>query len=696
MSHIVRNADFACSGRNAGGNTHVPSAFVHNSTHHSNIMSLATSVYRTAVGCDYSGMDLMKLAALFSDHAVLQREKPIVVWGWAKPLAEVTVKLGKQISRGPAGSDGRFFVQLPAMPAGGPLTLEARCGRETVRAKDIWIGEVWLASGQSNMEFTVDAMGKADESEMLAKSQNIRMIKVPCSTFGGGRQSDLLLANGKPAAAWECPNRLSVATFSAVAAHFAKFLADANGVKVGIINSSWGGTYIEAWTSRETLMQNPVMLTRVKDYESFVYAPPKSARIVKLKPGQPGYRPMDPGNKGVKKGWANLNFDDSSWEKMNLPGAWTRQGHPYSGIFWFRKVIDVPAAWAGKDLTLCPGAIDKSDITYFNGKQVGATGRGFDEQFWNVQREYKIPGKLVKAGRNVIAVRAYSFMYDGGLIGPEPMMVIKRAKGSAAPISIAGEWSYTIEQNFGVVTPAMMDAGPGNPNTPYMLFDNMIAPLLPYGIRGAIWYQGCSNTGRGTEYEKLLKDMIRDWRFHFAQGDFPFYVVQIANYRANCMQPDGWMRVREAQMKVLSEANTGLAVTIDIGESADIHPKNKKEVGRRLSLWALRDVHGKDVEVSGPLFESARVEGSSIRLKFSHITGGLVAKGGELAAFTIADGSKNFVPAKAVIDGESVVVSCADIQTPLHVRYAWSEDPIDANLYNGAGLPASPFRTDVD
>ncbi len=637
----------------------------------------------------------MKLAAVFSDHAVLQREKPIAVWGWAKPLAYVIVKLGKQTVRGMSGSDGKFLVKFPPMPASGPLTLVAKSGGKSVTVKDVWVGEVWLASGQSNMQFRVYEMGKPDEVKELAKCANLRMITVAPVTYGGGRQSDLLLgSDGKSSSSWEVANPKNIVNFSAVGAHFAKFLADAVGVKVGIINSSWGGTIIEAWQSRETLMQNPDMAPRIADYEALVFEYKKNGKQIVRKPGEPGYLPADTKNAGLKKGWAKLNFDDSAWAKMTLPSAWTRQGHAYSGVFWFRKVIDVPAKWAGRDLLLNVGAADKCDITYFNGTKVGSMGEGFDERFWNVQREYKIPGKLVKAGRNVIAVRVYSFIYDGGLIGPAASMAIAPARGKSQPISLAGEWAYAIEQNYGLIMQSAVSQGPGNPNTLFMLFDNMIAPLLPYSLRGAIWYQGCSNTLRPTEYERLLKDLVRDWRYQFGQGDFPFYVVQLANYRACCALPSGWAGVREAQLKVLSEKNTGLAVTIDVGETADIHPKNKKDVGKRLALWALRDVYGKDVEVSGPLYESAAVEGSAIRVKFTHVAGGLVAKGGGLGSFTIADASGKFVPAKAVIDGQSVIVSATEIASPLYVRYAWAEDPTDANLYNSKGLPASPFRTD--
>ena len=634
----------------------------------------------------------MKLASVFSDHAILQREAPIPIWGWTAPKANVEVKLGKQISKGVAGIDGKFLVRLPPMKASGPFTLEVSSDGEKTIKRDIWIGEVWLASGQSNMQFTVNEMSKPDEAEELGKSKDIRMINIPNSTYGGGRQADLIDEQSRPSASWIPATKDSVLQFSAVGAHFAKFLADSLGVKVGIINSSWGGTIIEAWTSRETLVRNPTQKDIISNYEDNLFN--RVIKEKKLKPGDLGYLPSDPGNDGVEKGWANVNFDDSKWGKMNLPSGWTRHGFNFSGVFWFRKTVIIPKSWVGKDIELSIGAVDKTDISYFNGEQIGATGSGFDESVWNIPRKYKVPGKLVKAGRNVIAVRAYSFKYDGGMIGSEQAMSIAPVTDRHEAIKISGEWKYEIERNFGIVLPETGKLGPGNPNTPYMLFDNMIAPLLPYAIRGAIWYQGCSNADKSSEYERLLRDMIRDWRHSWGQGEFPFYIVQLANFLAN-KGNDGWMGIRDAQLKAISEPNTGLAVAIDIGDSLDIHPKNKREVGRRLSLWALNGAYGKHVEPSGPLYESLTVKGNSLVLRFSHIGGGLVAKGGELKTFSIAGGTRKFVPAKALIDGETVVVSSPEVKTPIAVRYAWAEDPLDANLYNKAGLPASPFRTDT-
>ena len=617
----------------------------------------------------------MKLASIFSDHAVLQREINVPVWGWTRPLSPVVVKVGPYTAQSLSGTDGKFMVRLPVMKAGGPYELEVSCPDSDEKAirRDIWIGEVWLASGQSNMEYKF-----ADENQ--ATDSGLHMATVPHLAHAG-RQSDV-------AVSWAVASRTTSVTFSAVALHFARQLQEALGVKIGIIDASWGGTIIETWTSRETLVRNDDVSDWVARYEADTHAP--AFWTGPAQANRPAPFPLDPGNQGLEQGWANTDFDDRAWGLMKIPGSWTAQGHNYSGIFWFRKTIDIPAAWAGKDITLALGAADKQDITYFNGQQVGATGCGLDEIHWSEQRVYCIPGHLVKAGKNVIATRVYSFAYAGGLIGPAENMTLSPKDMEDQAIALAGEWKYAIERNFGLITPPNPALGPGNSNSPYMLFDNMIAPLIPYALRGAIWYQGESNANRPEKYQRLMTDMIRDWRRVWGQGDFPFLSVQLANF----ITGDNWPLLREAQLQSLCEPNTGMAVTIDIGNPIDVHPTNKRDVGKRLALWALSETYGKNVEASGPLYAGMMIEDSRIRLRFSHVQGGLVAKGGKLKTFVIAGEDRNFVPADAVIDGDTVVVSSPAVAAPMAARYAWQNDPEGCNLYNGSGLPASPLRTD--
>jgi sialate O-acetylesterase len=377
---------------------------------------------------------------------------------------------------------------------------------------------------------------------------------------------------------------------------------------------------------------------------------------------------------------------------MTLPAYWEARGLLLNGVVWFRMEVEVQADWVGQDLTLSLGLIDKADTSYFNNVKVGGVTLEDREDSFNIRRIYTVPGALVQPGRNVIAVRIFSHVWAGGLVGKAEELYLARGEET---IPLAGEWRYRVEADFGnFAGPPAPPLGPGNPNTPTVLFNGMIHPLLPYGIRGAIWYQGESNAARGKEYQTLFPAMITDWREHWGQGDFPFYFVQLANFQAGADAgfDSQWSELREAQTMTLALPNTGMAVIIDIGESTDIHPKNKQDVGLRLALNALVKTYGRDLVYSGPLFREARIEGKAIRLLFNHADGGLVSKG-ELISFATAGSDRKFARAEAVIDGETVLVSSPDVLAPVAVRYGWAEDPV-CSLFNKVGLPASPFRTD--
>ncbi len=630
----------------------------------------------------------MKLAAVFSDHAVLQRDIPIPVWGWTKPQVQVKARLGKVSAETRSGADGRFLLRLPPLAAGGPLELEVAAAGKSVRVRDVMIGEVWIASGQSNMQWTLSMCAQQGEEAIRTSAKSgVRMITIPRQALLG-RQSDVV-------AKWNLPSPETAGEFSAVAFYFARKLHEVLKVPVGIIDSSWGGTIVETWTGRESLLRNPDTKAWTERYEATINSP--SFWSSSEAPGSFRF-PADPGNAGLKRGWAEPDCPETEWSKMNLPCIWQSAGHNYSGVFWFRLAVDLPSDWAGKELNLQIGAVDKQDKTYFNGVKVGETGRGLEQDKWNLPRNYTVPGRLVRAGRNVIAVRAYSFVYGGGMIGPAERMKICRADGKGKAVSLAGAWLYREERNFGFIQPPAPPMGPGNPNSPYMLYDNMISPLIPYALRGAIWYQGESNAGNAGQYRGMLTNMIRDWRHCWGQGDFTFLQVQLANYMQASSYQEGssWARLREAQLQTLSEPNTGMAVIIDIGEAADIHPKNKKDVGHRLAQWALVKTYGRPGVASGPIYAGMTIEGSKIRLRFDNVGTGLVAQGGKtLSHFFIAGLDRRFVEAKAVIDGATVVVESSEVKEPAAVRYAWADNPEGCNFRNADGFPASPFRTDT-
>jgi sialate O-acetylesterase len=380
---------------------------------------------------------------------------------------------------------------------------------------------------------------------------------------------------------------------------------------------------------------------------------------------------------------------------MSLPGNWEIRGLPgLDGIVWFRKTIDVPAAWAGKEIILRPGPIDEVDVAWFNGVQVGARGRSRtkDVQYWNQPREYHCPGNLVKAGKNVIAIRVSDVNGQGGLWGAQgETMQVDLADGSdKTPLTLAGDWRYSIE--FALPT---KPTNPSTPNTPSVLYNAMINPLIPFALRGAIWYQGESNAGRGVQYRTLLPTLITDWRTRFG-GDFSFYIVQLANFMAPVSKPSesSWAEIREAQTLTTTKLpKVGMALAIDIGEAKDIHPRNKQEVGRRLGLAAEAITYKHKVAYSGPVFKSMKVKNGKAELRFTQIEGGLKIKGDVLKGFAICGADKKFVWAQAQINGKKVTVSAPEVPSPVAVRYAWGDNP-DCNLVNGADLPAVPFRTD--
>lgn len=632
----------------------------------------------------------IKLPSLFSDHAVLQHGKPIPVWGWTDPDTKVRVTLGSANAETRSAADGRFLLRLPPFAPGGPYTLAVQAGKASAVVKDVMVGEVWVASGQSNMEWTVSNCGKQG-AETLAKSADsqVRMFNV-ARTTRYGRQADV-------GGVWQIAGRETLGQFSAVGFHFADKIQKTLKIPVGILHASWGGTIVEAWTSREALMESPVTRAWTERYEGCVHLPGQA--IMDPAAFRAQNFPADPGTKRPAA-WAGADCDDSDWATTELPRHWQADGHDFSGVFWFRLHLDLPASWKGKALELRLGGIDKMDITYFNGSKVGATGKGLEETHWNVLRRYTVPGRLVRAGRNVIAVRAFSFVHGGGMIGPAEAMSVAPADGSGAPMSLAGTWRFAIEHNLGkTLLPGSqaLPMGPENPNSPYMLYDNMIYPLIPYAIGGAIWYQGESNTDNTANYRGMMVNLICDWRRAWGQGNFPFLMVQLANYMEASPYQEGstWARLREAQSQALAEPATGMAVAIDVGDAKDIHPHDKRSVGERLAQWALVEHFGRPGAASGPLYAGMTIEGSRIRIRFDHVGGGLVAKGQRTVSHVMIAGlGRRFMPAKAVIEGSTLVVESPEVEFPVAVRYAWADNPEGCNLYNRGGLPASPFRTD--
>lgn len=640
----------------------------------------------------------MQVSTVFQDHMVLQRERPVPVWGMADPGTRVEVKVARKKAEAVAGPDGRWRAWLPAIKAGGPFEMQVRAGREKALFHDVWVGEVWLASGQSNMEMTVDAAANAQEEVASAHHPGIRMLKV--ENVALTRRQESLGATST----WRVCGPDTVGGFSAAGYYFARALHQKLGVAVGIINSSWGGTVAEAWTSRQGLQGDPTLRGYVDRLDRFLGpdGDVERAAVKKLVEAWEQSIPKDQGNSGLTLGWARPETADADWNSMTLPTGWQAAGHDFSGVFWFRREIAIPAAWAGKDLSLHVGACDKRDYTYFNGEFLGSLGMEDRADAWCTPRVYTVPGRLVNAGRCVIAVRVFSNIFQGGMIGPAVEMWAGPAGAALSErIELAGEWKYRVEQNFGKVTaaPPAQSYGDGNPNTPTVLFNGMIAPVVPYALRGFIWYQGESNADRSAEYRTLFPAMIRDWRREWGRQDLAFHFVQLANYMAVRETPEesDWAQLREAQRLTLGVVpGTGMAVIVDIGEAGDIHPKNKQDVGRRLAACALAQDYGKaGVTGSSPVPKAIWREGAKVNVKFDFAAAGLVVKGTSLSGFAVAGADRIFVWATACVAGPDLVtLESKAVPEPQWVRYGWADNPV-CNLYGGTGLPASPFESAI-
>ncbi len=621
----------------------------------------------------------VRLPRLVSDGMVLQRDAQAKVWGWAAEGEAVTINFDGRTYRATTGTDGKWTVLLSELKAGGPYTMEIRASNH-ITLQNVLVGDVWVCSGQSNMQLWMGRV-KYRYADVIAHADNpiIRQFIVPGRYDFQEPQDDV--TSGR----WVSANPESVLEFTAVGYFFAKTLFERYRVPIGLINASLGGSPAEAWLSEEALKAFPEHLDTAKRFRDSAY---RNQIMEKDKAVSDAWyarvQQLDRGQAKDQRPWYDPGCDASEWATMNVPGYWADEGlGRVNGVVWFRKEIDVPASMIGKPARLWLGRIVDGDSTYVNGTLVGSVSYQYPP------RIYDVPANLLKEGKNVIVVRIISNGGRGGFVLDKPY----RLSAAGHTIDLQGQWQYKLG--------ATMDPLPGKRFIewqPLGLYNGMIAPLVNCRIKGVIWYQGESNTGRALEYRRLFPALIADWRAKWHQGDFPFLYVQLANFMEATDQPSesNWAELREAQLRTLAVPNTAMAVTIDLGEWNDVHPLNKEDVGKRLALAAQKIAYGDDEVVhSGPIYESMEIEGNKIILTFKHIGAGLVSRGGdELSQFAIAGADKKFVWAKAEIEGNTIVVWSEDVSQPVAVRYAWADNPEGANLYNREGLPASPFRTD--
>jgi sialate O-acetylesterase len=620
----------------------------------------------------------IKLPCLVRDSMVLQRGMKINIWGWASENERVSVKFNGKTYRSSGGRDGKWMLQLPVMKAGGPYTMEIS-GKNKIVLHDILIGDVWLCSGQSNMVHQMKLHSVRYPDDIAgAHYPEIRQFWVPNITDLQGPQDDL------PAGSWKSANPEDVLEFSAVAYFFARDLYEKYHIPIGIVNASVGGTPIEAWTSEEGFRDFPSILKTVERNKDTAYINGFSRRRPANIPERPA--PMDKGLAGPTP-WYSPAYKPKGWPTIGIPGYWADQGlKNLNGVVWYRREIEVPASMIGRPAKIFLGRIVNADALYINGKETGNTTYEYP------QRRYTIPAGLLKPGKNLFVVRVTNTSGKGGFVPDKPYCLI----AGSDTVDLKGYWEYKVG---GVFVPHRAPAGVGfsAQNAPAALYNGMIAPLIHYAIKGFVWYQGEANSNNAAEYARLQPAMITDWRSKWKEGDIPFLYVQLPGFGDYNYLPaeSSWAELREAQLQSLSVANTGMAVAIDLGEWNDLHPDRKKPVGDRLALAARKIAYGDDTVYSGPIFQSASFSDGKVTISFAHTVGGLITMDGEEPQeFAIAGTDKKFVWANAKIDGDKVVVWSDEIKDPKYVRYAWADDPVDPNLYNKEGLPASPFEAE--
>lgn len=617
----------------------------------------------------------LRLPLVLSDGAVIQRDRPVPVWGWAAPGAEIAVTLGGAEASTAADDDGRWRVELPGVSAGGAGTLVVTSGAERAEARDLLAGDVWVLSGQSNMEWTVRDSDDAAAERAAATDPSIRHFKVPRS-FADEPQDQL--AGG----AWVAGSPETVGDFSAVGYFFARDLRRHHDVPIGLVNATWGGSRIEPWMSAEMLGLDASGVAALNDAEQ------ARRQVVReqLRDAIGGLPETDAGIDGDVALWAAPDLDDSEWAMVPVPGTWEAAGYPaLDGVAWYRTTVTLTSGEAAAGVTLGLGMIDDDDVTWVNGTEIGRT------EGWNVVRRYAAPPSTLRTGENVIAVRIVDHEAGGGIAGAEDMLYLETAGGARRPL--AGDWRFRVG--------AVRLAWGGSANQrPMLLWNQMVAPLTPMPVTGVLWYQGESNAGSvedATAYAGQFQSMIEGWRAAWSQPNLPFLWAQLTSFMAPPTGPEDagtWPLLRESQSAALALPHTAEAVILDVGEADDIHPRDKQTVGYRLALAARSLVYGEDGVVdSGPRYRSHTVEADRVIVSFDGTGGGLATRdGAALGGFAVAGADGRWHWAEAAIEGDRVVVRSDSVPEPVDVRYAWANNPEAATLVNAEGLPAAPFR----
>lgn len=635
-----------------------------------------TIFFSVLIFSTFAALAQVRLPKLISNGMVLQRDIPVKIWGWASKNEPINIQFGGKDYNIKADNDGNWEMFLPAKKAGGSYEMSFTAKNKII-LKNIVFGDVFLCSGQSNMELPMARLiDKYPDVIANSENSNIRQFLVPDEYDFNQERADF------SSGSWQAANPKSVLDFSGVAYFFALEINKKQNIPVGIINAALGGSPAQAWISEKGIKKFPNYYEEAQKFKS-------NALITEIESSDQvlsnnWYKNLNSKDEGIKNNW-KANIDVQNWDEMNIPGYWANESlGKINGVVWFKKDINIPKSMIGKPVKLLLGRIVDADSVFINGKFVGFTSYQYPP------RRYLFNGDILKEGKNTITVKLINNSGNGGFVPDKNYQLI----ADKDTINLTGKWKYKL----GVKT----DPSPSQTFVrwkPVGLYNAMIAPLKNYRVKAALWYQGESNTSNSKEYGSLMQDLITDWRESLSSPALPFIYVQLPGFMESSANPteSNWAELREQQRQLLAVKNTAMVVAIDLGEWNDIHPLNKKDVGKRLALQAEYLIYGDLKTVhSGPTFKSVVLNNAKLVLTFDNVGKGLIAKGNsELKYFAIAGADKKFVWAKTEINANKIVVWNNTISNPVYVRYAWSDNPQNANLYNKDGLPASPFEIKI-
>lgn len=618
---------------------------------------------------------------------VLQRNEKITIWGWASANEQITATFNGNQKKSIASPEGEWVIEFPKMKAGGPYTMKIS-GKNDILLEDILIGDVWLCSGQSNMVHQMNIHDVTYAEDIAnANYPEIRHFKVPTKPDLNGPSKDI--AGGT----WQVAVSDNVRPFSAVAYFFARKLYDKYGVPIGLINASVGGTPIESWINETGYKDFPDQLKIIEENKDTAFVKSHSRRQFSGN-NQSDQKPTDQGLIGEIP-WYDVNFVPKNWRRINIPGYWEDQGaKDLNGVVWYRKEIVLPSSMSGQGARVFLGRIVDADELYINGIKVGNTTYQYP------QRRYHVPADILKEGKNIFVIRVTNSRGKGGFVPDKPYYIFTNKD----TVDLKGYWEYKVGEVFPPFDFSSFSRNDKEPrertinpqNEPTALYNGMVAPYIQLPVKGILWYQGESNTGRPQEYLDLMHALINGWRKAYDKPKLPFIYAQLPNFGdvTYSQTESNWAELRESQLKALGDPNTAMTVNIDLGEWNDIHPDNKKDVGERMAIAAQKIAYNENLVYSGPLYNTYEIKEDKMIISFSHIGSGLTTNDGEaVSSFEIAGDDKKFVWATAQIVGNKVVVWSNKVPHPKYVRYAWADNPDNPNLFNKEGLPASPFRT---